>query len=98
MDVSEARLRIMRRRMPAGERLRLVVADSAGLPPSPSYDAILCDVPCSGTGTLARNPEIRNRLDVDALARQHARQVAILSAAIGALKPGGRLVYSTVLA
>ena len=95
MDLSETRLRMMRRRMPGEDRLRTIVGDAALLPAEPAYDAILCDVPCSGTGTLARNPEIRHRLEVDSFARQHARQVAILSAALAALKPGGRLVYST---
>jgi 16S rRNA (cytosine967-C5)-methyltransferase len=52
-------------------------------------------VPCSGTGTLARNPEIRHRIDEVDLARQQARQVAILRAGLAGLTPGGRLVYST---
>ena len=95
MDLSETRLRMMRRRMPAEERLLTLVGDAAMLTPEPAYDAILCDVPCSGTGTLARNPEIRQRLQLDSFERQQERQVAILSAALGALKPGGRLVYST---
>jgi 16S rRNA (cytosine967-C5)-methyltransferase len=60
-----------------------------------SFDRILCDVPCTGTGTLARNPEIRHRLQPDDLERQVERQRAILSAAIGLLSPGGRLLYST---
>jgi 16S rRNA (cytosine967-C5)-methyltransferase len=95
MDVSEARLRMMGRRLHGGDRLRLVASDAAAMASEPAYDAILCDVPCSGTGTLARNPEIRSRLQVAEFARQHVRQAAILSAALGALKPGGQLVYST---
>lgn len=95
MDLSETRLRMMRRRMPGEERLRTVVGDAAALPTEPAYDAILCDVPCSGTGTLARNPEIRDRLQPESFPRQQERQVAILAAALAALKPGGRLVYST---
>ena len=95
MDLSETRLRMMRRRMPAEDRLQTLVGDAATLSPEPLYDAILCDVPCSGTGTLARNPEIRHRLQLNALPRQHERQVAILSVALKALAPGGRLVYST---
>ena len=95
MDLSETRLRMMRRRMPAEERLHTVVGDAAALAGEPLWDAILCDAPCSGTGTLARNPEIRTRLQPEDLERQHARQVAILTAALRALKQGGRLVYST---
>jgi len=60
-----------------------------------SFDKVLVDAPCSGTGTLRRNPEIRWRLaptDFAALAEQQKR---ILTQAVEMLKPGGRLVYST---
>ncbi|GAA3748359.1 transcription antitermination factor NusB [Terriglobus aquaticus] len=60
-----------------------------------SFDLILCDAPCSGTGTLARNPEIRHRLQERDLSRQAERQAAILRNALTRLAPGGRLVYST---
>ncbi len=59
------------------------------------FDRVLVDAPCSGTGTLARNPEIRWRLTPASLASFHARQVALLSRALDVLAPGGRLVYST---
>jgi 16S rRNA (cytosine967-C5)-methyltransferase len=59
------------------------------------FDLILCDVPCSGTGTLAGNPEIRHRLKVEEFARQAERQRAILAGALKRLGSGGRLVYST---
>ncbi len=59
------------------------------------FDLILCDVPCSGTGTLARNPEIRLRLKPEELTRQAERQRAILTGALKHLAPGGRLIYST---
>jgi 16S rRNA (cytosine967-C5)-methyltransferase len=56
-------------------------------------DRVLVDAPCSGTGTLRRNPDIKWRtLDLPALT---ARQRAILDAAARLLKPGGRLVYAT---
>lgn len=60
-----------------------------------SFDRVLVDAPCSGTGTLRSNPEIRWRLaptDFPNLAQQQKR---ILSRAVEVLKPGGRLVYST---
>ena len=60
-----------------------------------SFDLILCDVPCSGTGTLARNPEIRHRLRPADLLGQAERQKLLLRAALGRLAPGGRLLYST---
>ena len=64
--------------------------DSEGL-----FELILCDVPCSGTGTLGRNPEIKQRLLPSDLSRQATRQREILSAALTRLAPGGRLLYST---
>jgi len=79
-----------------GERVRTAVIDATALPKSAGeFDLILCDVPCSGTGTLARNPEIRLRLQPEELARQAARQKAILAASLKRLAVGGRLVYST---
>ena len=60
-----------------------------------NFDLILCDAPCSGTGTLARNPEIRHRLQLGDLPRQAERQRAILRNALKRLAPGGRLLYST---
>jgi 16S rRNA (cytosine967-C5)-methyltransferase len=96
LDVSRHRLDAMRRIL--GPRLAGVqyqVADAATQRPEPVYDLILCDVPCSGTGTLARNPEIRHRLTERDLQRQHERQAAVLRAALAGLRPGGHLVYST---
>lgn len=61
----------------------------------PAFDLVLADVPCSGTGTLGRNPEIRHRLRAEDFARQAERQRAILRAALRAVRPGGRVVYST---
>jgi 16S rRNA (cytosine967-C5)-methyltransferase len=60
-----------------------------------SFDCVLADVPCSGTGTLARNPEIKWRLRPSDVAELQQRQVAILRAGLRQLAPGGRLVYST---
>jgi len=74
----------------------LVLLDATRpLPFAKPFDRILLDAPCSGTGTLARNPEIKWRLtaaDLDDLTR---RQAALLARAHEALAPGGLLVYST---
>jgi 16S rRNA (cytosine967-C5)-methyltransferase len=74
----------------------LVVLDATRpLPFAGGFDRILLDAPCSGTGTLARNPEIKWRLtpvDLDDLPR---RQRALLANARAVLAPGGLLVYST---
>jgi len=77
-----------------------VVLDATSALPFPSqheapFDRILVDAPCSGTGTLARNPEIKWRLQPDDLAAFQIRQRKILSHALACLKPGGKLVYAT---
>jgi 16S rRNA (cytosine967-C5)-methyltransferase len=103
-DISESRLNAMRRsfaREPVTAKIHCVLADATELPSlsstsnSADFDLILCDAPCSGTGTLARNPEIKLRLAVGDLQRQQERQIAILRSAYRVLAPGGRLVYST---
>jgi 16S rRNA (cytosine967-C5)-methyltransferase len=98
-DTSAKRLHAMRRRLEIelpGREIGTLAADAAQLPASEgNFDLILCDVPCSGTGTLARNPEIRHRLQPSEFNRQAARQKEILSAALQRLRPGGRLLYST---
>lgn len=97
-DISEARLNAMRRsfaRDPLTAKIHCVHADASDLPFPNDFDLILCDVPCSGTGTLARNPEIKLRLATSDLRRQQERQVAILRSAYRVLAPRGRLVYST---
>jgi 16S rRNA (cytosine967-C5)-methyltransferase len=75
--------------------VHIVTADARHLPFSCAFDRILADVPCSGTGTLARNPEIKWRLNVEDLHDLQSRQVAILKSALRQLAMGGRLVYST---
>ena len=98
-DVSSKRLAAMQgrlRRYEYASGVMTAVADALALPESAgSFDLVLCDVPCSGTGTLGRNPEIRLRLAEAELARQAARQGTILQAALKRVAPGGRLVYST---
>lgn len=62
---------------------------------APKFDRVLVDAPCSGTGTLRRNPEIKWRLEPDDIARLATVQLNLLSAGAAMLKTGGRLVYST---
>jgi 16S rRNA (cytosine967-C5)-methyltransferase len=70
-------------------------ADLRSLPLRGQFDRVLADVPCSGTGTLARNPEIKWRLQPSDLEDLRVRQLAILRSALTQVAPGGRLVYST---
>jgi 16S rRNA (cytosine967-C5)-methyltransferase len=76
-------------------KIATLIADTTNLPFTSSYDRVLADVPCSGTGTLSRNPEIKWRLKPEDLSDLQARQRAILRSALAHLSPGGRLVYST---
>ena len=59
------------------------------------FPLALVDVPCSGTGTLARNPEIKWRLTPQKVTEMAALQFEILASALSRVAPGGRLVYST---
>jgi 16S rRNA (cytosine967-C5)-methyltransferase len=73
-----------------------VVLDASGpLPFRASFDRILIDAPCSGTGTLGRNPEIRWRIQPSDVGELHEKQVRILRQGLGNLSSGGRLLYST---
>jgi 16S rRNA (cytosine967-C5)-methyltransferase len=95
-ESSAPRLEQLRKRLAfLGERIECRRADAAALTEDSAFDLALADVPCSGTGTLGRNPEIRHRLRPEELARQSERQRAILSAALRAVRPGGCVVYST---
>lgn len=74
----------------------LVVLDGTQpLPFRRRFERILIDAPCSGTGTLSHNPEIKWRLRPAGLAGLHAGQAALLRQGLQALAPGGLLVYST---
>ncbi len=75
--------------------LRVAADATAALPFSRKFDRVLVDAPCSGTGTLGRNPEIKWRLKESDLAAFHDRQCKILANAMACVAPGGRLVYAT---
>nr|AUN37197.1 ribosomal RNA small subunit methyltransferase B [uncultured bacterium] len=60
-----------------------------------TFDAVLVDAPCSGTGTIRNNPEIRYFLAADDLKELRKKQSKILKNAAAAVKPGGQLIYST---
>jgi len=58
-------------------------------------DRVLIDAPCSGLGTLRRNPDLKWRQSPQSIEELKVKQASILAAAAGLLKPGGRLVYAT---
>jgi 16S rRNA (cytosine967-C5)-methyltransferase len=88
------RATLLRRLVPQ-PNVEVVTADALSLPFGADFDRVLADVPCSGTGTLARNPEIKWKLRPEDLLDLQSRQTAILRAAMQHVSPGGRLVYST---
>jgi 16S rRNA (cytosine967-C5)-methyltransferase len=88
------RARLLRTLCRAGN-VFVVAADARFLPFNSRFDRVLADVPCSGTGTLGRNPEIKWRLREGDLGDLQERQIAILRSALGQLAVGGRLIYST---
>lgn len=97
-DLRQTRLQNMRTRIEKTEtrNVSLVALDGASpLPFACQFDRILVDAPCSGTGTLARNPEIRWRLRPEDLADLHQRQVKLVRSALAHLAPMGALLYST---
>jgi 16S rRNA (cytosine967-C5)-methyltransferase len=89
-------IHLSRARMLPSLGIPIVVLDATKpLPFETLFDRILVDAPCSGTGTLARNPEIKWRLKNDDIFDLRRRQKAILKNALDRLAPGGLLVYST---
>jgi len=95
-ESSEQRLAQLQKRLADfSDRIECRLADATSLSEKASFDLVLADVPCSGTGTLGRNPEIRHRLRAEDLARQAERQRAILHSALRAVRVGGRVVYAT---
>jgi len=98
-DLSASRMAtvITTTRLHGLQSIKPIILDAAEQLPfaAESFDKVLVDAPCSGTGTLRRNPEIRWRLAPEDIERLAAQQKQILTRAAETLKPGGRLVYST---
>jgi 16S rRNA (cytosine967-C5)-methyltransferase len=94
VELHPQRAALLRNLVPA-ENVRVIVGDVRKMPVGGSFDRVLVDAPCSGTGTLGRNPEIKWRLKADDLLRLQEYQVEILRAAMQQVSRGGRIVYST---
>ncbi len=94
VELHAHRARLLRQRVTA-PNVEVIVADIRKFPLTSQFDCVLVDVPCSGTGTLSRNPEIKWRLKLEDLADLQRRQLEILHSAMQFVAPGGRLVYST---
>ena len=70
-------------------------ADSTMIEPTKDYDLVLCDVPCTGYGVLARKPDMKLRLNPEDMDQLIPLQAKLLEKGSEAVKTGGRLVYST---
>jgi 16S rRNA (cytosine967-C5)-methyltransferase len=103
VDLHPHRARLLRKMLAAdnvkaengSRRIHVIAADARALPFTGVFDCVLADVPCTGTGTLSRNPEIKWRLKPEDLNDLQARQLAILRSAMNHVAAGGRLIYST---
>ena len=74
---------------------RIVASNPAGWSPKGSYEGVLVDAPCSGTGTWRRHPHLRLCTSPGEVARMAALQLALLRTRSAAVRPGGVLVYAT---
>jgi 16S rRNA (cytosine967-C5)-methyltransferase len=88
------RARLLRKLVPA-KNVQVVCADILQSPIRGNFDRVLVDAPCSGTGTLQRNPEIKWRLTPKDLHDLQSKQLAILVSAMKYVAPKGKLIYST---
>ena len=94
VELHDHRAELLRKRVPA-RNVRVMRADVRELPIGEGFDRVLVDAPCSGTGTIARNPEIKWRLNAEDVSDLQARQSEILQAAMKQVAPTGMLIYST---
>jgi 16S rRNA (cytosine967-C5)-methyltransferase len=97
-DVRDRRIRLLRRTVGASgaTNVRIVRADVLRpLPFSEPFDLVVVDAPCSGLGTLRRDPDIRWRRSESDLPALAAAQLTMLQHAGDSVAPGGRLLYST---
>ena len=97
-DRRNARIRLLMRAVQAtgATNVRVVQADLAhGLPFSAKFDCVLVDVPCSGLGTLRRDPDIRWRRREEDLPSLAAAQREMLRHAADCVAVGGRVIYAT---
>lgn len=86
---------VLLRKLISESNVHVVAGDVRKMPFTRKFDRVLVDAPCSGTGTLARNPEIKWRLRADDILRLQAYQLEILQSAMKQVESGGRIVYST---
>ncbi|PYV51930.1 MAG: 16S rRNA (cytosine(967)-C(5))-methyltransferase RsmB [Acidobacteria bacterium] len=94
MELHPPRAALLKKLVP-NDNVRVIAADARHLPLNTTFDRVLMDAPCSGTGTLARNPEIKWRFKPEDISRLSVYQAEILSAAMSQVAVHGRVIYST---
>jgi 16S rRNA (cytosine967-C5)-methyltransferase len=94
VELHPHRAALLRKRV-AAPNVQVIQGDLQQLPGPEMFDRVLLDVPCSGTGTLARNPEIKWRLSRQDLRDLAATQLILLRVAMKHVAAAGRLIYST---
>jgi 16S rRNA (cytosine967-C5)-methyltransferase len=94
LELHPHRAALLRKRV-AAPNVKVITGDLLELQVDEPFDRVLVDAPCTGTGTLARNPEIKWRLGRQDVRELALRQIALLRAAMKAVSPRGRLIYST---
>jgi 16S rRNA (cytosine967-C5)-methyltransferase len=97
-DVRDRRIDLLRRTVAASGARNVIVVQADLLKPLPfsrTFDCVLVDAPCSGLGTLRRDPDIRWRRREGDLPALAAAQIVMLQHASDVVRPGGRLIYAT---
>ena len=97
-DIEKKKIQELKRRLRQSEvRCETQIQDLLELPEAlqNSFDAVLIDAPCTGSGVLRRSPDLLWQKDEATLKKELGRQKRLLASTKGALKPGGRLVYAT---
>ena len=95
LDASERRLeRVTQNLARTGLSAELVAADALEWEAAEQFDAVLLDAPCTATGTARRHPDVLHRIGPRHIAEMAELQAALLTRAVGWVKPGGMLVYA----
>ncbi|HJT69218.1 MAG TPA: transcription antitermination factor NusB [Terriglobales bacterium] len=94
MELHPHRASLLRKLVP-NKNVRVIAADARTIPLTKQFERVLVDATCTGTGTLARNPEIKWRLSAEDITRMQSYQLEIMRSAMRQVTPDGRLIYST---
>ena len=97
-DLRDRRIQLLRQTIAASRAARVAIVQANLLQPLPFrdvFDLVVVDAPCSGLGTLRRDPDIRWRRSEHDLPALAAAELAMLRNAAAAVAPGGRLLYAT---